>query len=518
MSHTRSPIESNRIKTNLTPVFANLQKFGGFLLVLAIAAGGYYVSHFLLPGSEHAETAHSQPAAIPEAELNQIVILTPEKLATAGIISHPAEIQEFQPHKLVPGKIAYDASNKVELRAAVDSIVTQALVKPGQKVQAGDELLILTGPEVGQARNAIDRAIAKLDLAKSEYLWIERTHENLLELIGVLNERPSVENIKAAFAAKTLGEHRDAILTAYSKYLLARKSLERGSNPVSRGVIPGRLMDERTSDLEITEARFFGLIEESKFQSQQDLAIAKLNLEAAEKELRICQESLEALLGSNMQTEAAKDQRKLSAPKEMIAQDERPSTGSLFVLQAPRDGRIVELHASNSTRFVAGEVMLVLADTSSVWVEAMIPQRDIQSLDWLTDPNISVTVPGLNKTLSATVRFSDSTVSPSTNAVSLIAKLDNPDRALRPGMFGWVRVPIAKPKRCVVVPASAIQRDDQATFVFVDEGNGRFRRVNTLVGRESDGWIEIESGLNEGDNVVDQGAFFLKSELLLEAE
>ena len=59
---------------------------------------------------------------------------------------------------------------------------------------------------------------------------------------------------------------------------------------------------------------------------------------------------------------------------------------------------------------------------------------------------------------------------------------------------------------------------DQQTFVFVRENEHSFRRVFVETGREANDRIEIRSGLKDGDLVVFQGTFILKSELLLEAE
>jgi hypothetical protein len=42
--------------------------------------------------------------------------------------------------------------------------------------------------------------------------------------------------------------------------------------------------------------------------------------------------------------------------------------------------------------------------------------------------------------------------------------------------------------------------------------------VDVEVGLETPDWTEIRSGLSEGTQVVGRGAFYLKSELLLEGE
>jgi len=61
-------------------------------------------------------------------------------------------------------------------------------------------------------------------------------------------------------------------------------------------------------------------------------------------------------------------------------------------------------------------------------------------------------------------------------------------------------------------------RHENQPFVFVPDGERRFRRVDVRLGIETSNQIEILAGLAAGDTVVDQGAFYLKSELLLERE
>jgi multidrug efflux pump subunit AcrA (membrane-fusion protein) len=85
-------------------------------------------------------------------------------------------------------------------------------------------------------------------------------------------------------------------------------------------------------------------------------------------------------------------------------------------------------------------------------------------------------------------------------------------------MFAWALIPVDQPHESLVVPKGAITRHENQPFVFVPDGERRFRRVDVEVGLEMNERIEIVSGLAAGDTVVDGGAFFLKSELLLERE
>jgi multidrug efflux pump subunit AcrA (membrane-fusion protein) len=59
---------------------------------------------------------------------------------------------------------------------------------------------------------------------------------------------------------------------------------------------------------------------------------------------------------------------------------------------------------------------------------------------------------------------------------------------------------------------------DRRPFVFVPKGADSYERVDVQPGLRTDGLVEIVQGLREGDRVVAEGAFFLKSELLLQGE
>ena len=120
--------------------------------------------------------------------------------------------------------------------------------------------------------------------------------------------------------------------------------------------------------------------------------------------------------------------------------------------------------------------------------------------------------------LSATIRFVGAEVSDQSRALPLIAELETNDGLLKPGLFAWVSIPTGAPRECLAVASSALERHDERTFVFVQEQPGQYRRQDVVVGLETAEWTEIRAGVEEGQLVVQQGAFCLKSELLLEGE
>ena len=67
----------------------------------------------------------------------------------------------------------------------------------------------------------------------------------------------------------------------------------------------------------------------------------------------------------------------------------------------------------------------------------------------------------------------------------------------------------------LAVPVSAVTTVDKLRGVFV-ERDSSYTFTPIEVGREGSGWIEIRDGAREGDRVVVEGVFDLKSVLLKE--
>jgi membrane fusion protein, heavy metal efflux system len=99
-----------------------------------------------------------------------------------------------------------------------------------------------------------------------------------------------------------------------------------------------------------------------------------------------------------------------------------------------------------------------------------------------------------------------------TMAVRLI--LDNSDGHLKPEMFATVRVSSEQALDVLVVPEAAVQHDQSRSFVFVQKEPGVYEARTVRLGEKNGTFAEVLEGVQEGEVVVKEGAFTLKSELL----
>ena len=118
---------------------------------------------------------------------------------------------------------------------------------------------------------------------------------------------------------------------------------------------------------------------------------------------------------------------------------------------------------------------------------------------------------GQNKITSGRLLTADNQIDPATGTSRLKAVFDNKENALFPNQFVNARLLVDVKKEQVLIPAVAIQRGPQGTFVYVIKpdttADVRPVKVGTTEGNDA----SIESGLDEGEQVVIDGADKLRA-------
>jgi cobalt-zinc-cadmium efflux system membrane fusion protein len=432
-----------------------------------------------------------------------VVALSPEKMVALHLAVQPAEYRTIQPEHRVPGRVGYNASRRLEVKMPVEGVVTQVLVRPGQAVKQGDTLAILSSVEVGLARDGLVNSEAEAALARRDRDWAVEVAQNLELLEERLQGKPSIADIESEFRGRRLGDHRDKVLSAYSKMLLAEATLKASESLGASGALAEITLRQRRSEKEIAAANFAGICEQSRFDAAQRSAAAQAKLDHAERLIAVNHEKLRLQLGPFAELS---DRPTVGAPCEVV-------------LRAAIDGSVEERLVAEGAHFAAAQTLFVLANTETLWVSAQLFERDWASFREKNVQEVLVECPAVPEHVQrAKTLFVSVVASSESRAVPLVAELENTDGRFKPGMFAWVTVPFGEAREALVVPASAITRREEQTLVFVEESPGTYRKVEVTLGVSTPEWVEITSGLANGQRVVTQGAFALKSELILRSE
>jgi cobalt-zinc-cadmium efflux system membrane fusion protein len=340
--------------------------------------------------------------------------------------------------------------------------------------------------------------------------------QNVVAVIQALRRPLPFDEISRQFSGRTLGRYRKELLAAFSEMQYAEALLQGSTNLEGSGAIPGNVIRERQAEAQSARAALESACERAGLDVWQERARAEAASKDAMRRVEVARQHLaslllhDAVLNSNVEM-----------PDEgaMGDNDDDLTQLSRVAIRAPFAGTIESRKFSASERVEVSDCLFVLADTSTLWVTADIRENDWAAMQLQPGQELKVTIPAMgDEVRTARLQYIGREVSIDTNAVPVVALLDNAEGDLRPGLFVRVAVPVNVRQDVLSVPLASLLRHDAQSFVFIAVDDNRFRRTNVVVGDRSNDRREIISGVSVGDRVVTQGAFILKSELLLESE
>lgn len=181
-------------------------------------------------------------------------------------------------------------------------------------------------------------------------------------------------------------------------------------------------------------------------------------------------------------------------------------------LRAPFSGEIIERNATVGEVVDSSKTLFTVADLSTVWVRADFPEQQIGMLK--TGLVVEVRVSAYPETVfQGTITYIGAMIDPATRTITARSQIPNSDRRLRPEMFAEVTVRTQE-QSLLAVPRAALQQVGNRTMVFVTRGLRRFEWLEVTTGESSNEYVQIKAGLKEGEEIVTEGSYALKSEAL----
>ena len=207
----------------------------------------------------------------------------------------------------------------------------------------------------------------------------------------------------------------------------------------------------------------------------------------------------------------------LGVPKEAIAEIETTGRVPISVtLTAPRGGVVLERMAVEGMMSAVGETLFKIADISTVWVEANVPEYELSSIRLGAVATIRVrSLPG--REFKGKVELIFPSVQEQTRTAKVRIELHNPDGVLFANMYADVEIEAGGTEPVVVVPDSAVIDTGDRQVVIVDRGEGSFEPRDVQIGKRGGGMTEIIAGVAEGDRIVVSANFLIDAESNLKA-
>ncbi len=235
-------------------------------------------------------------------------------------------------------------------------------------------------------------------------------------------------------------------------------------------------------------------------QAQASSALAKANLERAQTLAPrglVSQQELQ-----NVSNAAAASEAQLSAAQAQLGV--YATRLGETRLEAPFDGVVVSrrLDPGALVGATSGAVLTIArVDVVRVFVSVNERQAPFVKLGQHAAVRFDA-IPG--QVFEAQVQRLAPSFDPLTRTLDAELQLPNPDRLLRPGMYGEAELELSRHPNAMVLGAEAVQLSDGKAFVFVLDGEVVHRREVKL-GEELGEKLEILSGIEPGTVVVVRG-------------
>jgi cobalt-zinc-cadmium efflux system membrane fusion protein len=247
--------------------------------------------------------------------------------------------------------------------------------------------------------------------------------------------------------------------------------------------------NRKLADLDQDLLAHNGVSQREAAQAETDAANAEADRDAALQELV----SLQVPAGTIKEIQAG---RKVARVEGMI--------------RAPVAGTVVERLVTPGQLLEAGATpCFTVANLSRVWVMAQIFGADLAAVS--VGDAAEVTSGIGSKTFSGKVDNIAALVNPDTRAVAVRVVVDNPGDLLKKQMYVRVRLKARQESRGLLIPVSAILRDDEnLPFVYQLQTDGSLARRHVTLGSRTGNVYDIAEGLSGGDKIVVDGALFLQ--------
>ena len=433
------------------------------IFLLGTAALAYFV-----PPRETRVIAEISPDAMTTATTNalpsQNVLNVPkESQLLFGIKTAPVQTRKITAGLKTTGTVrARPEAKAVVVPPVAGRIVLRAGLGLGSAVGRGEQ--------IGTIEQILD--VSGQTELESQRLEVEAQNRD------VEAKRLEIRNTVLQLQAQQ-ADQRAKAQQARTQLAQAQRELRRSENLVEVGAVPKKRVEE----------------------AQTAVKVAEQEVASADQQVRLFDNQIK-------QTNAG--QTIFRAPR--VNQPTK-----VFPLTAPVAGTINEIKATSGQQVEAGAELLSIVNLSTVLLEANVFERDLPIVREST--RASFTSPALNGEVY-TIGTPDGdgrlvsvgqTVNLETRTFPVIYEVINPLQRLRDGMFVEITVDTSGDREVLAVPKQSVVSEQGQTFVFVAGGGESFEKRPVALGAEGADYYEIKSGLKEGERVVTDGIYQLRS-------
>jgi cobalt-zinc-cadmium efflux system membrane fusion protein len=237
------------------------------------------------------------------------------------------------------------------------------------------------------------------------------------------------------------------------------------------------------------------VLADKRLAAAQEVLAARADADALEADARAAEQELRALGTDSLGANAASELR----------------------VRAPISADVVFRNAVVGQTVTAEHVLATLTDLRKLWFLGRVFEKSLASIQRGAPVEIHLNAYP-QEAFSGSVDYLSTQVDPAARTVTARIRISNRGDLLRVGLFGVARVATDVAEDAlhptIVVPRNAVTEIGDKPVVFVRQADGDFDMHEVVLGQGALGKVQVLNGLREGERVVVDGVFTLKSVVL----
>jgi membrane fusion protein, heavy metal efflux system len=232
-------------------------------------------------------------------------------------------------------------------------------------------------------------------------------------------------------------------------------------------------------------------------QARQELVNAKTALENGQTDVVRSKTHLEENLG---------------IPADLPA-NANEETAELIPIVAPASGYVLQKNVTPGTTVAPATDLFVLGDPKHLWMLASVGQELLTQLK--VGQSAWVTLPGVTgQRFAGRISNLGQAFDPTTRRLQVRIDIEHTEGILRPEMLATAEIAAGETRQAILIAPEAVQQVNGQDVVFVRRSADRFTPRPVRLGSGVNGKVALAEGVHPGEEVVTQGSFLLKSQLL----
>lgn len=181
-------------------------------------------------------------------------------------------------------------------------------------------------------------------------------------------------------------------------------------------------------------------------------------------------------------------------------------------ITAKKNGTVISIHVGIGEQVRSLTSIAAIADTTQMRAVIDVYPSKIDSIKLGALVEISP-ISESSESFTGKVSYISSQIDSHTQTIKVTANIENKHQHLKFGMFINAKIHVPGNKEALLIPKSSIQTIEGKKVVFLQESDDEFEVKEVVLGQDNGESFEVFKGVKEGQKIVGNGSFVLKSEL-----